>query len=167
MTRTFALALMTAIAASAIPAQAQQATVPLTLRCFNEAADRQGLDRRVLWGLFATEGGWVGSSIVNTNGSHDLGPMQINDDVWLPTIAKMHFNGDTRQARQAVQYNGCYNAQISAWIFKTYLDKDNGNLPLAVKHYNSHTPEKMENYGNIFAKRFLALWGISVARPTR
>ena len=112
-----------------------------------------------MWGLYSTEGGWVGSSQINRDGSHDLGPMQINDATWVKPIAKLMFGGDEVKARDALQWNGCFNAEVSAWGFHKYWAEDHGNLAAAVGHYNSHNPDAMKRYQLTYEKRFLALYG--------
>jgi hypothetical protein len=133
--------------------------VALTLACFLAAAARQDIPAPVMWGLYATEGGWVGASQTNTDGSHDLGPMQVNDRAWVPKIADLLFGGNRKQAAEALQWDGCFNAQVAAWIYRQYLVEDGGDLAKAVGHYNSHSPDAMARYQAIYKKRFMEMYG--------
>jgi hypothetical protein len=140
--------------------------VALTVACLLQAAAHQSIPAPIMFGLYNTEGGSVGSSSPNTDGSHDLGPMQINDNAWLGKIADLQFRGDKKAARQAIQFDGCYNVEVSAWIFHQYLIEANGDFAVAVGHYNSHNPEPMARYQALFAKKYLELYGDQLAgRP--
>src|SRR3546814_7011119 len=46
-------------------------------RCIRSAAHGKPWLERTLWGLRDQEGGWIGAAVVNSNGTHDLGPLQI------------------------------------------------------------------------------------------
>ena len=92
---------------------------PLTKECIIGAAKLQSIDPRVMLGLLKTEGGYIGAEVRNPNGSHDLGPMQINDSAWLQKIATAHFAGNRSLARLALKNNGCYNVYIGAYVFRT------------------------------------------------
>jgi hypothetical protein len=140
--------------------------VALTLSCFLAAAAHQKIPAPIMWGLYSTEGGSIGSSSPNTDGSHDLGPMQINDLTWVKRIADLMFDGNQEIAREEIQWNGCFNAQVSAWIFHQYLNEDGGNLAMAVGHYNSHNPVSMARYQAIYEHKFLELYGVQLSQTT-
>src|SRR5687767_14854050 len=55
-------------------------------RCIQRAAGGKAWLERTLWGLRDQEGGWIGAETRNANGSHDLGPLQVNS-WWVPRIA--------------------------------------------------------------------------------
>lgn len=132
--------------------------IPLTAACLLQAASVQSVPPAILLGLLNTEGGKIGMQSPNKNGSFDLGPMQINDRVWVPVLAKMHFGGDKAAARVALRDHGCYNMHVGAWIYRQYLDEANGNYAEAVGFYNSHTPDKKRAYQMRFAKKFKELF---------
>lgn len=123
---------------------------PLTMACIMHAASLQHIPSVVIFSLLKTEGGHVGSWTTNTNGSHDLGPMQVNDQTWVPKLANMEFGGDTRKAAAALIYDGCYNVQVGAFIFKKYLLEAGGNFGRAVGYYNSHDPYYANRYRQLF-----------------
>lgn len=133
--------------------------VPVTIECVEQAANLQGVPLAVVLGLLKTEGGRIGSSTGNTDGSHDLGPMQVNDRTWGPVVARMHFGGDRAQALIALRDYGCYNIHIGTWIYKGYVQEAKGNLAEAIGLYNSHTPVKKLAYQRRFLQNFMALFG--------
>ena len=54
--------------------------------CMMLAAQTYSVPPAILVGIYKAEGGQVGQEVRNTNGSYDLGPMQINT-VWMPELA--------------------------------------------------------------------------------
>jgi len=87
--------------------------------CIARAAKGRIWLERTLWGLRDQEGGWVGAEIVNTDGSHDLGPLQVNS-WWIPRIA-----GATKRppalVRSWLQHDACFNVDAARWIFLSGL----------------------------------------------
>lgn len=118
----------------------------VTLACVMSAASLQHVPSVVVLSLMKTEGGRVGHWTTNSNGSHDLGPMQINDTTWVPRLARMQFHGNERKAEAALIYDGCYNVSVGAYIFRRYLDQAGGNLGVAIGYYNSHNPYYADRY---------------------
>lgn len=138
--------------------------VPLTADCLLQAAQLQQVPPQILLGILKTEGGKVGSESPNRTKdgrvfSYDLGPMQVNDRVWVPVIAPMHFGGDESLARQALRDHGCYNIHIGAWIFRQKWEESGGDIVEAIGRYNSKTPVHKHRYQRRFAENFRALFG--------
>ncbi len=133
--------------------------VALTAECLVQAAALQEVPPAVLLGLLRVEGGRVGMESPNRNGSFDLGPMQINDRVWVPTVARAHFGGDQNAARTALRDHGCYNMHIGAWIYRQALQRAGGNNAEAVGLYHSATPDKKAAYQSRFARAFMQMFG--------
>ena len=80
----------------------------------------------------------MGTVHPNTDGSEDLGLMQINTR-WLPTLAR--YTGQTEAfVRQQLLDRACYNIAAAGLIMRTYLDETRGELMRAVGNYHSHTP---------------------------
>jgi hypothetical protein len=136
------------------------AFVPVTPQCVMDAARLQQVPPALILGLLKTEGGKLGSESPNSDGSYDLGPMQVNDRVWVPVVAKLHFHGDRDTAREALRDHGCYNVNIGAWIFRQYVDEANGDYAKAVGYYNSHNPVHMARYQKRFADSLKTLFGL-------
>lgn len=134
--------------------------IKLTAACVLSAASHQNIPAPIMWGLLATEGGTEGKQHINTNGSYDIGPFQINDQAgWVQKLAYYQFGGNYALARETIKNNGCYNAEVSAWVMKQAINEAKGNLALAIGYYNSHTPEKMALYQANFTKRLKELYG--------
>jgi soluble lytic murein transglycosylase-like protein len=75
----------------------------------------------------------------NTNGSEDIGLMQINT-VHLPRLAKY---GITRQSL----FDPCISAYVGAWILRENMDRY-GPTWDAVGAYNAASPDKRLRYIN-------------------
>src|SRR3546814_17808208 len=74
-------------------------------RCIRSAAHGKPWLERTLWGLRDQEGGWIGAAVVNSNGTHDLGPLQINS-WWVPKIAALVRRYETH-VRHWLQNDAC------------------------------------------------------------
>src|ERR1700723_3612744 len=121
------------------------------MTCLLHAATIQHLPDVLLMALLKTEGGTVGQWTTNTDGSHDLGPLQVNDRTWLQKLADMQFKGNDEVAARELIYDGCYNVEVGAYIFANYLNEANGDYGKAIGFYNSHTPY----YADEYRRRFL------------
>lgn len=90
----------------------------------------------------------------NTNGSEDVGMMQINS-IWLPTLAKFGID------RQSL-FDGCVSLDVGAWILSKNM-KSMGVTWDAVGAYNAKSPEKRVRYANKVYKNLPSL--ASLRRP--
>lgn len=111
--------------------------------CLMLASQTYSVPPAVLVGIYKAEGGKVGQEVKNTNGSHDLGPMQINT-IWIPELAEK-WNVSEKTARKWVRDDACTNVGVSAWILKGHLD-ETGSLSRAIAHYHSRTPKHGTKY---------------------
>lgn len=100
----------------------------------------------VMLGIMKAEGGTVGQQVHNTNGTYDLGPMQINT-IWVPELAKS-WGVNQKTAKQWIRDDACINMGVSAWILKNHLI-ETGNIKQAIAHYHSRTPR----HGGPYQKR--------------
>tara|TARA_X000001036_G_scaffold117898_1_gene111405 strand:- start:2842 stop:3252 length:411 start_codon:yes stop_codon:yes gene_type:complete len=111
--------------------------------CLILASQTYSVPPAVLIGIYKAEGGKIGQEVHNTNGSYDLGPMQINT-IWIPSLAKKWgVNEDT--AKKWVRDDACTNVGVAAWILKGHLN-ETGSLSKAIAHYHSRTPRHGERY---------------------
>lgn len=81
-------------------------------RCFNEAAERYGVDADLLKAVASAESDFrplaVNLSHQERTGSRDIGLMQINS-TWLPRLARFGIN-------EAHLFDPCINVGVGAWI---------------------------------------------------
>ena len=109
------------------------------LACMIAVAQYYHLPPRVLPSIHAVEGGAPGTVSRNTNGTQDLGVMQVNT-TWVP-----HLSGIARMRPDAVRArlidDPCFNIAAAGVIMRTYLNEARGDVVRAVGYYHSHTPE--------------------------
>jgi len=108
------------------------------LACMTLVAQTYALPPRVLPAIQAVEGGNIGVIHHNTDGSDDLGPMQVNT-LWLPTLARLT-ELPAEEVRERLLTRPCFNVAAAGLILRTYLNETRGNLLRAVGNYHSHTP---------------------------
>ncbi len=115
----------------------QPSPVPLDVQarivCSIQAAERQGLPPAVMLAVAQIEGGGPGVARRNTNGTYDLGPMQINT-AWLAQLRPYGVDA------QAVLGPGCYAYHLAAWRIRWSLLRDGGDYWTRVANYHSRTP---------------------------
>jgi len=102
------------------------------------------LPLRLLPAIQAVEGGRPGLVHVNTDGSQDLGVMQVNTR-WVQPLA-WQTGIAPAAAGQRLLLDGCFNIAVAGAIMRIYLNEARGNLLLAVGHYHSHTPLLAQAY---------------------
>ncbi|MCB1532117.1 MAG: lytic transglycosylase domain-containing protein [Alphaproteobacteria bacterium] len=118
--------------------------------CLMLASQTYSVPPAVLVGIYKAEGGQIGQEVKNTNGSYDLGPMQINT-IWLPDLAHRWGVNETT-ARKWVRDDACTNVGVAAWILKGHLEETQ-SLSQAIAHYHSRTPL----HGTKYKKRVISI----------
>jgi hypothetical protein len=114
------------------------------LACMVATAAFYHLPPRVLPAIHVVEGGRPGSISRNTDGSFDLGVMQVNT-LWAPKIAAV--TGMTDAAvRSRLTYDPCFGIAAAGAIMRVYLNESGGDLLRAVGDYHSHTPARAIAY---------------------
>jgi Transglycosylase SLT domain len=156
-------------AASLIPAQAQSSpTTPATIRaCILAAAQLYREPPALLLIILNVEGGTLGAVSQNTNGTVDIGPMQVNQ-IWVPTVAG-HWHATKEATFEALRDNFCANVEAGAWILRQGLDEAHGDLWGGVAYYHSHNPEYQQRYLMSVLRQALRLEALTAhkASPTR
>lgn len=111
--------------------------------CIRDAAGGRVWLEKTLWGLRDQEGGWIGAQVPNANGSHDLGPLQVNS-FWVPKLSKLTGHRQ-EQVRGWLISDPCFNVQAARWIFLSALNvtKDYWS---AVGVYHSPTGWRQRRY---------------------
>jgi hypothetical protein len=112
-------------------------------QCIREAAGGKHWLERTLWGLRDQEGGWIGAEVRNTNGSHDLGPLQVNS-WWVPRIAAL-VGRPAGDVRVWLKSDPCFNVGAARWIFLSAL-QTTGDFWRAVGVYHSPTSWRQRHY---------------------
>lgn len=126
------------------------AATKILAACLMLASQTYAVPPAVLVGIYKAEGGKVGQEVPNNNGSHDLGPMQINT-VWLPTLSEK-WGVNEATARRWVRDDACTNVGVAAWILRNHLDETK-SLSRAIANYHSKTP----TYGTRYQAKVISI----------
>lgn len=126
------------------------AATKILAACIMLAAQTYDVPPALLVGIYKAEGGKVGQQVKNTNGTYDLGPMQINT-LWIPELAN-EWGISEKTAHEWVRDDACTNAKVAAWILRGHINETQ-SLTQALQHYHSRTPK----YGEKYKKRVLDL----------
>jgi len=103
--------------------------------CFEEAGRLYGVSPQVLWAIAKAESNFDPSAVnTNTNGSRDVGLMQINS-LWERELG----------AGWDFLHDPCHNVKTGAWILSRCL-REFGNTWQGVGCYHSRTPHLNERY---------------------
>jgi hypothetical protein len=100
--------------------------------CSITAAEKYAVPANILLAIAEKENGKPGVWVKNTNGSHDVGPMQFNT-AYLKTLAKYGISAED------VASSGCYAYDLAAWRVHGHLTKDQGDLWTRAANYHSRT----------------------------
>lgn len=124
-------------------------------RCIRQASRGNPWLEKTLWGLRDQEAGWAGAEIRNTNGTYDLGVLQVNSS-WVPRLATM-LGRSEENVRAWLQFDPCFNVETGRWIF-VYAIGQTKDFWKAVGLYHSPTDWRQQRYARSVAghltKRF-------------
>ncbi len=112
-----------------------------------------------MWGLRDQEGGWIGAEVPNSDGSHDLGPLQVNS-WWVEKLAAATAR-PARQVRWWLIHDACFNVAAARWIFLSGL-RATGDYWKAVGVYHSPTPWRQRWYADAVAGKLRRRYGKDV-----
>lgn len=124
--------------------------------CIRQAAGGKAWLEKALWGLRDQEAGWLGAEVRNTNGSHDLGPLQINS-WWVPKIAAL-VGRSHADVHAWLTHDPCFNAGAARWIFLSAL-RTTGDFWKAVGVYHSPTAWRQRRYASSVAQHMQRRFG--------
>lgn len=144
------------LAATPVQARGTQEGEGRIAECIREAAGGKAWLEKVLWGLRDQEAGWLGAAVRNTNGSHDLGPLQINS-WWVPKIAAL-VGRSQADVRAWLMHDACFNAGAARWIFLSAL-RATGDFWKAVGVYHSPTAWRQRRYASSVAQHMRHRFG--------
>jgi len=137
---------------------------PDVAHCIRQAAQGSLWLEKTLWGLRDQEAGWAGAEVANTNGTHDLGVMQVNS-AWVPRISRM-VGRSTAQVRSWLVNDPCFNVEVARWIFLSALGKTRDYWK-AVGTYHSPTAWRQLRYALEMAEHLRRRHGQAVSNPYR
>jgi hypothetical protein len=144
------------LAPLAAPARGTKAAEARISECIRQASAGHPWLEKTLWGLRDQEGGWIGAQVHNTNGSYDLGPLQINT-WWVPKIALL-VGRSQADVRGWLMSDPCFNAGAARWIFLSAL-KTTGDFWKAVGVYHSPTAWRQRRYAQNVAQHMQRRFG--------
>ncbi|MDR8092964.1 lytic transglycosylase domain-containing protein [Burkholderia gladioli] len=124
--------------------------------CLDDAADYWGIPRTLSRAIAMQESGMRADAVGrNTNGSRDIGLMQINSS-WLPRLARYGI-------KESDLFNACTNGYVGNWILADNIARLGFNWD-AVGAYNAASPDKRAAYAR---KIYKSLMTIQATEPTR
>ncbi|WP_255406081.1 lytic transglycosylase domain-containing protein [Novosphingobium sp. CF614] len=128
-------------------------------QCIRQAAGGRAWLEKTLWGLRDQEAGWIGAEVTNTNGTHDLGPLQVNS-FWVSKLAAL-----TRRSPRDVRFwlvnDACFNVRAARWIFLSGLSVTR-DYWTAVGVYHSPTAWRQRHYAHSVAMKMQRRFGPGV-----
>lgn len=128
-------------------------------RCIQSASAGRSWLEKTLWGLRDQEAGWIGAEVLNTNGTHDLGPLQVNSS-WVPKFAAL-----TGRPAPTVRYwlinDPCFNVQAARWLFLAGL-RTTGDYWKAIGVYHSPTAWRQHRYVGSVATKLRKRYGHAI-----
>jgi hypothetical protein len=100
--------------------------------CSISAAAKYEVPANIVLAVAEKEGGKPGQWVRNTNGTHDVGPMQFNT-AYLNTLARYGI------AAADVAAAGCYPFDLAAWRLRQHIKNDSGDVWTRAANYHSRT----------------------------
>jgi len=115
-------------------------------QCLNDASSSFALTPELLWAIKRVETGAAMGAVVarNTNGTTDVGWMQINS-VWYPQLRSMGIDPDLLD-------DPCLNMHVGAWILSAQIQRY--GVLHGIAHYHSANPRR----GLAYADRVITEW---------
>jgi hypothetical protein len=112
--------------------------------CLRQAAAAHSLPPAALVLLYENEGGSLGQVSRNSNGTVDIGPLQINQ-IWVGAVARRWgLPADT--AFRLLRDDFCSNAEAAAWILQTEIRNAGGDFWEGMGRYHSARFDLKERY---------------------
>lgn len=125
-----------------------------TAQCVTGYSRQFAIPVAVTLAIMKTEGGHPGSYNRNTNGTYDMGVMQLNT-VHVEDYARKYGMSEYGFKTRAV-HDGCFSVYVGLDLLRRHLD-ESGNLATAVAHYHSKTPELGAKYLKRFSRNLRAV----------
>ncbi|MBD8089278.1 lytic transglycosylase domain-containing protein [Pseudomonas fluorescens] len=149
-------ALLLGVAANSQASGIAETPIPLNVlnQCISQSSQAFGIQPIMLKTIIAVEGGQAGTASRNTDGSYDMGVMQVNT---------IHLNDIQRELGYTWKdliFNPCKNIQAGAWILSKRLKEEPSRPWLAVGNYHSKTPGKRVVYLKKIANAYAGLYPV-------
>lgn len=112
-----------------LPPQLQERVV-----CSISAAVKYEVPVNIVLAIAEKEGGKPGQWVRNSNGTHDVGPMQFNT-AYLGDLTRYGITANDVAAA------GCYSFDLAAWRLRMHIRNDKGDLWTKAANYHSRTPQ--------------------------
>ena len=125
-----------------VPPQLQERVV-----CSIAAGVKYEVPVNIVLAVAEQEGGRPGQWVRNTNGTHDVGPMQFN----TAYLRELHRRYGITAADVAAP--GCYPYDLAAWRLRMHLRRDSGDIWTRAANYHSRTPRHNRKYRAALMKR--------------
>lgn len=120
------------------------APVAANAACFDEAAARYGVPAHLLKAISRVESSGNPHAVNrNSNGSYDIGHMQINSQ-WLPVLQRYGIS-------QQMLFDPCVSTYVGAWVLAQNIRRHGYNWT-AVGAYNASNPTKRVAYARKVAE---------------
>lgn len=107
--------------------------------CSISAAVKYEVPANIVLAVAEKESGKPGQWVKNSNGTHDVGPMQFNTS-YLGDLAKYGITANDVAAA------GCYSFDLAAWRLRQHIRNDKGDLWTKAANYHSRTPKYNQIY---------------------
>ena len=107
--------------------------------CSISAAVKYAVPANIILAIAEKEGGKPGQWVRNSNGTHDVGPMQFNTS-YLADLARYGITA------HAVAAAGCYSFDLATWRIRQHIRNDKGDLWTKAANYHSRTPQYNATY---------------------
>jgi hypothetical protein len=102
--------------------------------CSISAAVKYEVPANIVLAVAEKEAGRPGQWVRNTNGTHDVGPMQFNT-AYVRDLARYGITANDVAAA------GCYSFDLAAWRLRMHIRNDSGDLLTKAANYHSRTPQ--------------------------
>ena len=100
--------------------------------CSITAAVKYEVPANIVLAVAEKESGKPGQWVKNSNGTHDVGPMQFNT-AYLAELARYGITA------KDVAASGCYSFELAAWRLRQHICNDKGDLWTRAANYHSRT----------------------------
>ncbi len=101
--------------------------------CSIAAAAKYEIPANLVLAVAEKENGRPGQWVANSNGTHDVGPLQFNT-AYLSTLTRHGIKPAD------VASTGCYAYDLAAWRLRQHISKDTGDVWQRASNYHSRTP---------------------------